>query len=136
MLDFERHIAFDPPENSPQLDWFCLRTTDDAVHRSLVLSPGEQARRFLFGMHAAVVAFVSFGNNLIFDDVLYDPAFLENYLRLFNASQVFLLDCVVLSKCWSSVNTHAATAQWDMRAAIINSFISMEFTILKWIRLC
>jgi chloramphenicol 3-O phosphotransferase len=91
MLDMERHIAFDPPADSPMQDWFNLHTLDDTGQRSLMLEPGTLAKRFIFGMHAAVAGFVSVGNNLIFDDVLYDPAYLENYVRLLNPANVLFV---------------------------------------------
>jgi chloramphenicol 3-O phosphotransferase len=91
MLDMERHITFDPPPDSPARDWFCLHTQDDTGQRSLVLEPGTLAKRFIFGIHAAVAGFISVGNNLIFDDVLYDPAYLENYVRLLNPADVLFI---------------------------------------------
>jgi chloramphenicol 3-O phosphotransferase len=91
MLDRERHIAFNPPDASTALQGFYLRTVVEGGHRSLVLNTGPLAKRFIFGMHAAVAAFVSAGNNLIFDDVLYDPAYLENYLRVLEGIEVLFV---------------------------------------------
>ncbi len=89
MLDWGRDVALDPPDGA--YDGFRVRTLDDGGGRALALSAGERARLFLAGMRAATAAFVKAGNSLIFDDVLYDPGYLEGYLAAFEGIEVWFV---------------------------------------------
>jgi chloramphenicol 3-O phosphotransferase len=90
MLDWPRDVVIDPPEGTWH-DGFSLRTLDDSGQRMMVLTAGTRAQRFLTGMRAAIATFVKTGNSLIFDDVLYHPAFLRDYLRAFEGVEVWFV---------------------------------------------
>lgn len=86
-----RYLAFDLPDGGANYPGFHLTTVDDDGHPSLVIHAGPVARRVIWGMHAAIAALARAGNNVIFDEVLYDPAYLGHLLDEFQGLDVFFV---------------------------------------------
>lgn len=87
----ERLVAFDPPEGDPAEQGIRVETRTDPAGPSLVLHPGPVFRRLIFGMHAAIAAMARAGNDIIFDDVIYDPAYFQSYLEAFEGVTVWFV---------------------------------------------
>ena len=52
---------------------------------------GPMGRRMLRGMHRAIAAFASAGNNVIVDDILFDADILDDYLHALKDYQVLFV---------------------------------------------
>lgn len=72
------YVAFDPPDGHPAHLGMRLRTTEMDGARAVELLPGPVFHRFIRGMHLALAGFARAGNNVIFDDVLYHPAYIRS----------------------------------------------------------
>ena len=66
-------------------------THDGPSGPRLVLRPGPVFHRFVRGMHHAVAAKARQGNDLIFDDVIYDPVHFRSYLEAFDGVDVWFV---------------------------------------------
>jgi chloramphenicol 3-O phosphotransferase len=87
----ERLVAFDPPAGHPAELGMSVETCDGPSGPSLVLHPGEVFYRLIRGMHRALAAMAREGNDIIFDDVIYDPAYFESYLEAFEGVSVWFV---------------------------------------------
>ncbi|XOV88530.1 MAG: chloramphenicol phosphotransferase CPT family protein [Pseudomonadota bacterium] len=52
---------------------------------------GETGQRILRGMRRAIAALVREGNNVIIDDIILEPSFLEDYLAVFAGLSVYFV---------------------------------------------
>lgn len=52
---------------------------------------GEMGKRMLRGMRRAIAAMADEGNNIIIDDIILEPGFLEDYLRAFVDHRVYFV---------------------------------------------
>lgn len=52
---------------------------------------GETGRQMLRGMRRAIAAMVDEGNNVIIDDIILDPAFLDDYLQVFRNRTLYFV---------------------------------------------
>lgn len=52
---------------------------------------GDYGRQMLRGMRRAIAAIADAGNNVIIDDIVLEPAFLEDYLRVFAGKTVYFV---------------------------------------------
>jgi chloramphenicol 3-O phosphotransferase len=84
-------IAIDPPPGDPAEQGMCVETHDGPSGPHLVLRPGPVFHRFVRGMHHAVAAMARQGNDIIFDDVIYDPAYFRSYLDAFEGIDVWFV---------------------------------------------
>ncbi|HET8630320.1 MAG TPA: hypothetical protein VFL91_23115 [Thermomicrobiales bacterium] len=82
------YIPLDPPADAPARQAYYLTSGRDGGYD---LHVGPAARRLVAGMHGAVAAFAAAGNNLIVDEVLYDPAYLREYVALLPAEDVLFV---------------------------------------------
>jgi chloramphenicol 3-O phosphotransferase len=87
----DRLIAFDPPPGGPAEQGLRVETHHGHSGPSLVLRPGEIFHRFVRGMHHAVAAMAREGNDIIFDDVIYDPAYFRSYLDALDGISVWFV---------------------------------------------
>ena len=87
----ERLIAIDPPPGDSAEQGLSVETLDGPSGRSLILRPGAVFHRFVRGMHQAVAAMAREGNDVIFDDVIYDPAYFRSYLDAFEEIGVWFV---------------------------------------------
>ena len=87
----ERLIAIDPPPGDPADQGMRVEIHDSPSGRSLILRPGAVFHRFARGMHRAVAAMAREGNDIIFDDVIYDPAYFQSYLDAFEEISVWFV---------------------------------------------
>lgn len=87
----ERFIAIDPPLGDVAERGMRVETHDGPSGPSLILRPGAVFHRFVRGMHRAVAAMAREGNDIIFDDVIYDPAYFRSYLEVFEELSVWFV---------------------------------------------
>lgn len=87
----EQLIAIDPYPGHPAEQGMSVETHDGPSGPYLVLRPGDVFHRFIRGMHRAVAAMAREGNDIIFDDVIYDPAYFESYLDAFEGINVWFV---------------------------------------------
>ena len=73
-------IAFDPRPGDPAEQGLRVETHHGPSGPSLILGPGDLFHRFVRGMHRSIAAMAREGNDIIFDDVIYDPAYFRSYL--------------------------------------------------------
>lgn len=52
---------------------------------------GSMGQRMLRGMRRAIVAMVAEGNNVLIDDIILDPAFLDDYLEVFSRERAYFI---------------------------------------------
>ena len=52
---------------------------------------GTEGRRMLFGMRRAMASFVEAGNNIIIDDIILEPAFLQDYVDVMAHLDVYFI---------------------------------------------
>jgi chloramphenicol 3-O phosphotransferase len=76
----DRLIALDPSPGDPAEQGLRVETHHGPSGPSLILRPGDVFHRFVRGMHHAIAAMAREGNDIIFDDVIYDPAYFGSYL--------------------------------------------------------
>ena len=77
----DRLIAFDPPPDDRAEHGLRVETHHGPSGPSLILRPGDVFHRFVRGMHRAIAAMAHEGNDIIFDDVIYDPAYFRSCLE-------------------------------------------------------
>ena len=52
---------------------------------------GDTGKQILKGMRRAIASMAAAGNNVIIDDIILEPAFLDDYLRVFAPHQVYFV---------------------------------------------
>ncbi len=84
-------VAFDPPVGHPAEQGLSVETCHGPSGPYFVLHPGDVFHRLIRGMHRGVAAMAREGNDIIFDDVIYDPVYFENYLEAFEGVSVWFV---------------------------------------------
>lgn len=70
---------------------FNLRESNAGAGGPITMEIGLLGLRFFSGMHHAVRAFASVGNNLIVDEVLWDPDWLQEYVEILDGYRVLFV---------------------------------------------
>lgn len=91
MMMPERYFGIDPRENDPAIQGFRWRTIEIGGVTCFDLTPGPIGYRMLTGMHRAVAAIASAGNNLIVDENVIYKGQLHSYLHVLTGFDVLLL---------------------------------------------
>ncbi len=84
-------VALDPAEDTLASQGFYLQTVKAGDDALMHIKAGPIGHRLIAGMHRAVAAMASAGNNLIFADVLYDQAYLTDYLNILKEFTVWFV---------------------------------------------
>ncbi len=74
-----RWRGFNSPPDTPGADGLNIVPTERDGSAMTEIRFGDQGRRVLKGMRRAIAAFARAGNNVIIDDLLFEPDFLHDY---------------------------------------------------------
>jgi len=91
MMMPERYFGVDPREEDPASQGFRWRTMTSQGVKCFALTPGPVGYSMLTGMHRAVAAIASAGNNLIVDENLIYKGQLDDYLHVLTGLAVLLV---------------------------------------------
>src|SRR5262245_28374556 len=84
-------IAMDPPEGALARQACYLKTVREGEDVWYELHLGPIVRRLTIGRQAAIAALASAGNNLIVDEVLYEPEFVKSYAHALRGHNVLFV---------------------------------------------
>ena len=84
-------VEEEPCEVPPEHGGFWWRTDEQSTQFTQV---GAYGRHVIHGIHRAVGALADFGLNLIVEDVLYEPEWLDDYVEVLKSHRVLLVEVV------------------------------------------
>lgn len=92
LTDFEKTKEFSQYTNDGILIRAVRLENDKEGHQIVPLTVGPAGDRIIYGMHAAIQAYASRGNNLVVDYILYKPEWLPDLVNALKANnKVYLI---------------------------------------------